>query len=130
MRTTDCMRLALEYLSAVEREDFHRIKELLAPKLAFRGPSSAFCTSEEFISGLERLTAVHVRNDIKRVFADGDEACLIYDFVTDTSAGALPTVEWLRMDAGRIHSINLYYDRVPWKSVMEDLANRAARPKS
>jgi hypothetical protein len=122
------MRLALEYLGAVGRKEFHRIKELLAPELSFRGPATAYSTAEDFIVSLKRLAAIHVRSDVKRVFADTDEACVIYDFVTDTPVGALPTVEWLRMEGGRICSIHLYYDRVPWKSVMDEIASRAAQP--
>jgi hypothetical protein len=60
------------------------------------------------------------------VFADGDEVCVIYDFVTDTAAGALTTIEWLRFDGDRIRSINLYYDQLPWQQVMAVIAERAA----
>jgi hypothetical protein len=50
---------------------------------------------------------------LKGVFVDGDEVCVIYDFVTDSPTGALPTVEWLRFEEGRISMINVYYDRLP-----------------
>jgi hypothetical protein len=32
--------VTLEYLGAVERKEFHRIKELLAPDPKFNGPSA------------------------------------------------------------------------------------------
>jgi hypothetical protein len=38
---------------------------------------------------------------------------VIYDLVTDTEIGAVPTVEWLRIEDGRIRSIHLFYDRAP-----------------
>jgi hypothetical protein len=85
-------------------------------------------SAEEFVAALKRLAAIHVRNDVKRVFVDGDEVCVIYDFVTDTPAGALPTIEWLRFDGDRIRSIDLYYDRLPWQAVMAVIAERSARP--
>jgi hypothetical protein len=37
----------------------------------------------DLIDALERLSAIHVRNDVKRVFVDGDEARVIDDFVYD-----------------------------------------------
>ena len=80
------------------------------------------------IEALKRLGAIHLRNDVKRVFVDGDEVCVIYDFVTDTPAGAVPTIEWLRFDGDRISAIDLYYDRLPWQTVMAVIAERAARP--
>ena len=69
-----------------------------------------------------------MRNDVRKVFVDGNEACVIYDFVTDTPSGSLPTIEWLQFEEGRIRSINLYYDRVPWKVVMDELSRRASSP--
>jgi ketosteroid isomerase-like protein len=119
--------LARDYLDAVGNKEFNKLDELLAPDLKFSGPSMTRSTAQDFIAALKRLGAIHVRNDVKRVFADGDEVCLIYDFVTDTPAGALPTIEWLTFSEGRIRSINLYYDRVPWKTVMDEIAQRAAR---
>ena len=124
----DPKALAMEYLDAVGKKELAKVEKLLAPDLKFTGPAMTRSTSQEFISALNRLGAIHVRNEVKRVFADGNDVCVIYDFVTDTPAGALPTIEWLRFEGGRIRSINLYYDRVPWKSVMDEIAQRAAQP--
>jgi hypothetical protein len=125
--TTNPKTLALAYLDAVGKKELGRLDDLLAPDLAFRGPSSTRSTARDFIGALARIGAIHVRNDIKRVFVDGDDVCVIYDFVTDTPAGVVPTVEWLRVEGGRISAIDLYYDRVPWKLVMDEIAARAAR---
>lgn len=124
----DRKTLALRYLDAVGAKDCDGVKALLAPDLQFRGPSSTRTSAEDYVGALKRLGAIHVRNDVKRVFADGDEVCVIYDFVTDTPAGAVPTIEWLRFDGDRIRSIDLYYDRLPWQTVMAVMAERAARP--
>jgi hypothetical protein len=73
------------------------------------------------IEAIRRLSSVHVRNDLKQVFVNGDEVCLVYDFVTDTSVGIVPTVEWLHLDDGRIKSISVIFDQMPWNTVMEEL---------
>ena len=121
----DPKALALAYLDAVSKKEFNKLNDLLAPDLKFTGPSMTRSTAQDFVSALKRLGAIHVRNEVKRVFADDNEACVIYDFVTDTPAGALPTIEWLHFEEGRIRSIHLYYDRVPWKTVMDEIAQRA-----
>jgi len=126
--STDRKTLALEYLDAVAKQEFDRVEGLLASDLRFRGPSMTRSSAQDFIVALKRLGAIHVRNDVKRVFVDGDEVCVIYDFVTDTTAGALPTIEWLHFDGARIRSIDLYYDRLPWQTVMSAISERAARP--
>jgi hypothetical protein len=128
--STALKTLAVAYLEAVGKKDLGRVQELLAPDLKFVGPSMSRTSAQEFIQALQRLGAIHVRNDVRRVFADGNEVCVIYDFVTDTPAGALPTIEWLRFEGGRIQSINLYYDRVPWKAVMDEITQRAAQPRA
>jgi hypothetical protein len=125
--STDKKILALAYLDAVAKQEFDTLEGLLAEDLQFRGPASTRTSAADFISALKRLGAIHVRNDVKRVFVDGDEVCVIYDFVTDTTAGALPTIEWLRFEGARIRSIDLYYDRLPWQAVMSAMAERAAR---
>src|SRR5262252_4071366 len=124
--TQNAKALALEYMDAINQQQFDMLEALLAPELTFTSPSTTRSTAREFLAGLKRLTAIHVRNEVKRVFADGDEACVIYDFVTDTPAGALTTIEWLRFDGDRIRSINLYYDQLPWQQVMAVIAERAA----
>lgn len=124
--TTDPKALAIDYLESVGKKDLARVRALLALDVSFKGPSMARTGADDLIAAFERLGAIHVRNEIRRVFADGDEVCLIYDFVTDTPAGALPTIEWLRFGEGRIRSINLYYDRVPWKTVMDEMGARAS----
>jgi hypothetical protein len=126
--STDRKTLTLEYLNATGTQQCDKVEALLAPDFQFRGPSLTRASAEEYLAAIKRLGAIHVRNDVKRVFADGDDVCVIYDFVTDTPAGALTTIEWLRFDGDRIRSIDLYYDRLPWQTVMAAIAERAARP--
>jgi hypothetical protein len=66
-----------------------------------------------------------VRSDVRKVFSDGPEVCVIYDFVTDTPAGAVPIVEWLRVEGGRILSVTLVFDRVAFKPAADELARRS-----
>jgi hypothetical protein len=126
--SADRKNLALEYLNAVGKQQYQKLEALLAPDLQVRGPATTRTSAADFLGALKRLGAIHVRTDVKRVFADGDEVCVIYDFVTDTPAGALPTIEWMRFEGDRIRSINLYYDQLPWQTVMAVIAERAARP--
>ena len=126
--TNDRKALTLAYLDAFSKQQFDRLETLLAPDLHFKGPIMTRTSAQDYIGALKRLSIIHVRSDVRRVFVDGDEVCVIYDFVTDTAAGALSTIEWLHFEGGRISAIDLYYDRLPWQSVMETIAQRAAQP--
>ena len=125
--TRDRKASALAYLDAVAKQQFDRLETLLAPDLLFKGPALTRTTAEDYIGALKRLGVIHLRSDVRRVFVDGDEACLIYDFVTDTAAGAVPIIEWLRFEGDRIRAIDLFYDRQPWQTVAAVMAERVAR---
>jgi predicted ester cyclase len=117
--------VALAYLDAVGKKELDRVASLVDPEVRFTGPMNAYTGIRDLLAAFRNIGAIHVRNDIKRVFSDGNEVCVIYDFVTDT-VGALPTIEWLRVENGRIQSINLYYDQVPWMKLREEMARRRA----
>jgi len=119
--------LALAYVEALAAQNYAALEDLLDPALRFRGPSLARSTAADFIGAVKRLGAIHLRSDVQHVFVDGQDVCVIYDFVTDTEAGALPMIEWITVAQGRIASINLYYDRLPWQAVTAEMMARGAR---
>ncbi|MGE0404247.1 MAG: nuclear transport factor 2 family protein [Kofleriaceae bacterium] len=120
---------ALAYLDAVASKNLGRVEALVDPDIRFVGPAGTITGVKDLVGAFRRIGAVHVRNDIKRVFSDGNEVCVIYDFVTDT-LGAVPTIEWIRFSNGRITTVNLYYDQVPWMTLREELARRAAKARA
>jgi ketosteroid isomerase-like protein len=124
--TTSNEAIVLAYLDALGKKDLERCAALLAPDITFVGPASKLSGVAEMLAAFRRISAIHVRNDVKRVFSEGNEVCVIYDFVTDT-AGALPAVEWLRVENGKIKSVKLYYDQVPWLALREEIARRTAQ---
>lgn len=120
---------ALAYLDAVASKDLDRLNALLHPEVRFVSPASNLSTPKELLPAFRRIGAVHVRSDVKRVFSDGNEVCVIYDFVTDV-VGAVKTVEWLRIENGRIRSIDLYYDQVPWIRLREEMQRRSMQARA
>ena len=52
--------------------------------------------------------------------------CVVYDFVTDTAAGAVRCIELLTVDGGVITEIELLLDRVAFAPVNQALEERAA----
>ncbi|CAN5313032.1 hypothetical protein BH11ACT4_BH11ACT4_23780 [soil metagenome] len=72
----------------------------------------------------DRLLPALIRNDISEVFTDGNRACVIYDFVTDTPGGTVKCVELLTIVDDRITSIELILDRVAFGPVNAWLAGR------
>ena len=117
--------IARRYIQAVGAHDLDTVRGLLADDLSalFAGGTLG---RDEWLGALKRLLPALVRNDIREVFADGDRACVVYDFVTDTPAGAVPCVELVTVEDGGITRIELILDRVAFAPVNEALAARAA----
>jgi hypothetical protein len=116
---------ATAYVEAAGRGQYERLPELLDPEIEFRGPYVSLQGAAAYTTALRRLAAVRLRHDIRKVFVDGDEVCVIYDFVTDTPAGAVPFVEWLTFANGRLRSIQLYFDREQFAPAREALMRLA-----
>jgi hypothetical protein len=105
--TNEAKQVALEYIEACGRKDYDTVSRLLSPSMTFVGPGNALTGAAPYLAVFQRLGPVWSRSDVKKVFVDGDEVVVIYDFVTDTPAGAVPIVEWLRVEDGQIASVIL-----------------------
>jgi hypothetical protein len=124
MIKTDPGSVARAYIEAVSSRDLGALETLLDGRLvaAFFGTT---LDKREWIRAIGRLLPVLNRNDIREVFAAGERACIVYDFVTDTPAGAVPCVELVTVAEGRITEVELLLDRVsfaPVNAVLQDLA--------
>jgi hypothetical protein len=75
-------------------------------------------------TALKRLLPVLVGNEIREVFTAQDRACVVYDFITDTAAGAVRCIELLTINADKIREIELVLDRVAFAPVNEALNAR------
>ena len=126
--SSDLKALAVAYIDAVGQKQFDRLPGLLAPNVEFTGPGgNTIHGAQDYISALRRLGPILKRNEIKKVFVDGNEVCVIYDFVTDTSVGGVPSVEWLRFEDGRIRSSRLVFHTQPWPEVLKELSARSSQ---
>jgi hypothetical protein len=126
MAGTDTETVAKAYIQAVGAHDPDALDALLDDQLRaeFAGTTS---DKEAWLTALKRLMPALVRNELREVFADGQRACVVYDFVTDTSAGAVRCVELLTVVEGRITQVELLLDRAAFAPVNAELAERATR---
>lgn len=123
----DPKSIALAYVERCGTGDFDAVAPLLAPAVKYVGPGNAVTGDAAYMAVLRRLGPIWKGSEVKKVFADGPDVAVIYDFVTDTPAGKVPIVEWLRVEGGRITSVSLFFDRVAFKPASDELARRAGR---
>ncbi|MHB8612008.1 MAG: nuclear transport factor 2 family protein [Candidatus Dormibacteraceae bacterium] len=116
--------LVTSYIDAVGGGRLEDLPPMLDPDAEFIVGDTKLHGTDAFIGGFRRLLPIIKRNEIRKIFVDEDEACVIYDFVTDTPAGAVVSVEYLKFRSGRIASSLLVFERQHWPEVMAEVAKR------
>jgi len=116
---------ARRYIEAVGDGRLDDVAPLFHPQLAFHSGGQTH-DREGYLAALRRLGPVIARNEIRELVTSGDEVCVVYDFVTDTPAGAVRSVEWLRFEEDRIRDIRLLFDASRWPEVVAELGRRTA----
>ncbi len=124
---TEIRDLVTSYIEAVGEHRLDDLPAMLDPDVEFTVGDTTLRGVDAFVGAFERLSPIILRNDIRKVFVDGDEACVIYDFVTDTPVGAVVSVEYIKFTSSRIASVLLVFERLHWPEVQQELAERAAR---
>jgi limonene-1,2-epoxide hydrolase len=81
--------------------------------VTFNGPLGETHGVDEYVAGIRRLAEIVDRVDPHQVITDGDEVCVIYDLVTNTGAGSIPTAGWYSLQDGRITAVRAYFDPRP-----------------
>src|SRR3954451_7095331 len=101
-------QIATDYIEAVGRHDMPAIERLFAPNLNARFAAQEL-SREQWIGGLNRVLPALGRNDIRHVSGTGNEVVVVYDFVTDTAAGAVPCAELVSIEGELISHVELIF---------------------
>lgn len=116
--------LTRRYVNAQGAHDWRSVADSLDDDLVFR-LGEIERGKEDYLKILQRLELIWLGNCVKRIFAEGSEACVLYDFLSDTPAGAVACVEWLRFRGGRIREIDFLLEREKWGIVEQEMAQRS-----
>jgi len=99
--------------------DVAQARRLLADDLSFQGPFDTFTSPEPYLEALGKLHHIVERVDVKKMFVDGQDVCLLYDLVTKTPAGTAFVAEWHQVQDGTIHAIRVVFDARPFAAMFE-----------
>lgn len=118
--------IVTSYIQAVGERRLEALPEMLEPDAEFVLGDLHLRGREAFVGAFRRLVPIILRNEIRKLFVDGSEACVIYDFVTDTPVGPVVSVEHITVRNGRIASSLLVFERQHWPEVQAVINERAA----
>ena len=123
---TDARALLTSYIHAVGDRHLEALPPLLEDDAAFTLGDNTVRGREAFVDAFRRLLPIIERNEIRHLFVDGDQACVVYDFVTNTKVGPVLSVEHITLRNGRIAESTLVFERLHWPEVMVELREREA----
>lgn len=105
------------YAQALGKGDFAAARRYLHDNLSFHGPIDTFDKPEPLLASLKKLHAMVQRIDMKKVFVDGNDICMLYDLVTNTPAGTSCVAEWYHVKGDKIASIRAVFDARPFAAM-------------
>ena len=80
-------------------------------EITFAGPFGIAEGADAYLDGLRKFRARGVQTvEIRSVFQEGEEACVIYDLVTNSPAGTIPSAGWYHLRDGKIVSVRAFFD--------------------
>jgi hypothetical protein len=105
--------IVMEYLQTlIERRDFKSARSYVKDNVSYVSPLNSFDRAEPYLKYNESL---HLpKPDIKKVFTDGDDVCLLYEMTLTTPPTTFPVSFWAHVDDGKISSIRLVFDPRPF----------------
>ena len=82
----DATKVVSDFRQAMGRGDFASARQLLHEDLSFRGPIGAFDTADAFIEAWKTLPIVVEQVEVRKVFADAADVCVLFDLVAKRPA--------------------------------------------
>ncbi len=115
---TNPLSVAARYRAAYYGGHYEALRDLLADDLVVTGPAASYRGVEKFLKASEHVAPLVKAVEVRREFADGDDVCAVLTLVVhppgEPAPQRLPLVEWYRFEAGRIASIETFFDTGPF----------------
>jgi SnoaL-like domain len=102
----DLRAAVMAYIRAMDGRDYIAARNYLSDNVRVKGPAGeTFRSPDEFLKMMEQQRGNY---DIKKVFADGDDVCVLYDFITPKVTTFF--CSWYQFKDGKIISIQTVFD--------------------
>lgn len=111
-------KIVEDYSKAWSSGDLKTARSYLADDLEFRGSIDNFNDADSLMSAVSIFLTILESVDRISAFYDGCEAILMYDCVTNSPAGTIRTVEYLKIIDGKIKEIKLIFDASELRKLM------------
>jgi hypothetical protein len=105
-RRTEPREVVMSYIEALDNQRYEKAMALLHENVRIRGPAGeTFGKPRDFV---EMLRKYRGKYDLKKVFDDGLDVCVLYDF--ETTGPKVFMSSWYQVRDGKIVSIQTVFD--------------------
>jgi SnoaL-like protein len=102
----DSRGVVMSYIDALDRQDYDAALTHLHERVRVRGPAGE--TFGKPLDFIEMLRKYRGKYDVKKVFSDGDDVCVLYDL--KTTGPSVFMSSWYQVSDGKIVSIHTVFD--------------------
>ncbi len=104
------IEVVVSYIHALDKQEYDAAQGYLTDGIRIKGPAGeTFGKPKEFI---EMLRQYRGKYDVKKVFTDGDDVCLLYELAMP--AATVFMCSWYQVKEGKITSIQTVFDPRPF----------------
>jgi ketosteroid isomerase-like protein len=114
---TNAKEVVESYSTALGKGDFAAARKLMHDDMTFQGPFDTFNRADDYLEAIKNLASIIQRVDLKKVFVDDNDVCVLYDMVTNTPAGTAFIVEWYQIKGGKIAALRAVFDARPFAAL-------------
>ena len=109
------------YFRALAARDFQRVRQLLADRgFTSHSPISEFSDADAYITDIARVGPILEAIERRKTFVDGADVCAIVAYVTRMDRRQVSSVvHWMRVDAGKIVSVETFFDARRYAAMFE-----------
>jgi hypothetical protein len=100
--------IVLAFIKAVNDDDLTTARSFVWDHMIFTGVLSTRNGADNYFEDLGKM---QFKYDIKKVFAEGEDVCVLYDFTI--SGLCLFACGWYQVHGGKISAIQIIYDPRP-----------------
>ena len=98
--------IVLSYIKALDNGEYDTAAGYLCDDIRIIGPAGeSFANPKEFVNMLRQY---HGKYEIKKIFTDGEDVCLLYDLITPIAKVFM--CSWYQVHEGKIETIHTIFD--------------------
>ena len=96
----------MSYIQALDKRGYTAARRYLANNVRVKGPAGeAFRSPDDFLAMMQKFQGKY---DVKKVFVDGNDVCLLYDFITESVTTFFAS--WYQVKDEKITSVQTVFD--------------------